>query len=232
MSEKTVHILDAGTLGYGEALSLQRRLVAGKKAGDTRDFLILVEHPPVVTLGRAAAEAHLRVPREVLVARGVQVYDVDRGGDVTYHGPGQLVGYPIIDLKQADLRLHRFLRLIESVLIGVAGELGVSAGQRPNLAGVWTAGGKIAAIGIAVSRWITCHGFALNVKRCITGFELIIPCGLCREAVTSLEELRGESLEMPRVRGMTAAAFARAMGRRAVTFPLQDVAGVAAEPAL
>jgi len=212
MREKTIHIFNAGKMPYAEALALQKRLLAAKKAGDQRDFLVLVEHPPVVTLGRAADEANLRLPRGTLAARGVEVYDIERGGDVTFHGPGQLVGYPIVDLKRAGLGVHGFLRLVESTLIDAAGVVGVAARRRPGLTGVWTDRGKVAAVGIAVSRWITWHGFALNVKH-VSGFDLIIPCGLADEAVTSLEEVRGEDIAMPRMRETVAGAFARALAR-------------------
>lgn len=217
MSDNTLHVLETGTVAYAQARRLQKRLLAAKKGGDRRDFLILLEHPPVVTLGRGAAESNLKVPREALPARGVEVYDVERGGDVTYHGPGQLVGYPIVDLKRAGLGVHEFLRLLESALIDAAGELGVEAARRPGLTGVWTPKGKIAAIGIAVSRWISYHGFALNVKRGISGWEFIIPCGLAGKRVTSLEDILDDTLEMADVREIVTAALARALaGRRVV----------------
>lgn len=217
MSENTLHVLDAGTVAYDRARRLQKRLLAAKKAGDARDFLVLLEHPPVVTLGRGAAESNLKVPREALAARGVEVYDIERGGDVTYHGPGQLVGYPIVDLKRAGLDVHEFLRLLESALISAAGDLGVEADRRPGLTGVWTSKGKVAAIGVAVSRWISYHGFALNVKRGISGWEFIVPCGLAGESVTSLEDILDDVLDMAAVREIVTAALAHALaGRRVV----------------
>ncbi|MCD6404611.1 MAG: lipoyl(octanoyl) transferase LipB [Planctomycetes bacterium] len=216
MTEKKIHVLDVGRMPYAEALDLQKRLVAAKKSGDERDFLILVEHPGVVTVGRRGNESHIRLPREALAARGVEVYDIERGGDVTYHGPGQVVGYPIIDLKHAGLDVHSYLRLIETAVIEALRAFHVESYTREGLTGVWTRLGKVAAIGIAVSRWITYHGFAVNVLRGITGFDLIVPCGLTTERVTSIEDVCGSPVEMKDARRELTAAFARALGAEAV----------------
>lgn len=201
---------------YGEAQALQKRLVEAKKAGDERDFLMFVEHPPVVTVGRRGSERHLKLPREALAARGVEVYDIARGGDVTYHGPGQVVGYPIIDLKCSSLDIHSYLRLVENALIDALKTFDISAYRREGLTGVWTDAGKVAAIGIAVSRWITYHGFAVNVKKDTRGFDLIVPCGLASERVTSMEEVAGRPVEAEDVKQTIALSVARALGAEAV----------------
>ncbi len=217
MTEKTIHVLDVGRMPYAETLDLQKRLVAAKKSGDERDFLILVEHPGVITVGRRGSEGHIKLPREALAARGVDVYDIERGGDVTYHGPGQVVGYPIIHLKRAGLDVHSYLRLIEAAIIETLEAFHVESYAREGLTGVWTRLGKVAAIGIAVSRWITYHGFAVNVLRGITGFDLIVPCGLAAERVTSIEDVCDCPVGMDDARRELTAALAGALGAEAVT---------------
>ncbi len=188
-------VLDAGTLRYGEALALQRRAVEEVKAGGA-DRLILVEHPPVVTLGRRAREEHVLVSREALAARGVEAFEIERGGDVTYHGPGQLVGYPVIDIRRRGIGLDAYLRLLEAALIDAVGTFGIDARRRKGLTGVWADAGKIAAIGVAVTRWVTYHGFALNVSTDLSAFDLIVPCGLAGETVTSMEKTLGRAVDM------------------------------------
>lgn len=209
MGKSGITVMDLGLLGYGEALSFQRRAVADRKAGRAGDRLILVEHPPVVTLGRLADEANIRLPREALLARGVEVYDVERGGDVTYHGPGQLVGYPIIDLKRAGLGVHEYLRLLEETIIETAAGFAIEAFTRKGLTGVWTCQGKLAAIGVAVSRWISYHGFALNVETDLAGFDSIVPCGLAGERVTSMRRILGRPVDMAAVKRAVADILAR-----------------------
>jgi lipoate-protein ligase B len=180
-------IADLGRRAYGEVLSLQRGLCRRRVAGEIiDDILLLVEHPPVVTLGRGTHAASLPVSAESLRARGVEVYEVERGGDVTWHGPGQLVGYPIVDLKHHREDLHWYLRELEGALIDALGVLGVAAERRPGLTGVWTGGRKIASIGIHVKQWVTFHGFALNVTSDLAGFGLIVPCGIQGVTMTSV----------------------------------------------
>jgi len=198
---------------YAEALALQRSLVDGKKAGDATDYLVLVEHPPVVTLGRKAEEGHLVVPREALAARGIDVADIERGGDVTYHGPGQLVGYPIVDIKQRGIALDKYLRLLEEALIETLLAFGVEGSRRKGLTGVWTAQGKVAAIGVAVTRWITFHGFALNVNIDPAEFGVIVPCGLAGEKVTSMRAVLGRPVDMNEVKRVVADALEKALAK-------------------
>jgi lipoyl(octanoyl) transferase len=180
-----------GLVPYGDALERQRALAEERLAGRLgRDALLLLEHPPVVTLGRGTRPASLPLAPDLLRRRGVEVFEIERGGDVTYHGPGQLVGYPIFDLAGAGLRrdLHWFLRQLEGTLISALGRLGVPAERRAGYTGVWTAGGarKIASIGIHVRQWVTWHGFALNVTTDLTPFDLIVPCGIPDVVMTSV----------------------------------------------
>lgn len=195
-----VHILSPGRVSYREGLALQQRIVAARKAGQIADTLLLLEHPPVLTLGRNARREHVLASDELLHAKGVELYEVNRGGDVTYHGPGQLVGYPIMDLR-GDLPGKRgphlgpvdFVRMLEEVLIRTCGEFRVLTERVPGFTGVWTiangsaAASKIAAIGVHVSQAVTSHGFALNVTTDLRDFEWIVPCGLRDKGVTSLE---------------------------------------------
>jgi len=151
--------------------------------------LILLEHLPVITIGRKGGEGHLRVSEEDLKARGIALERVDRGGDITYHGPGQLVGYPILDLREWERDIHLYLYWLEEVLIGVCQEKGIRAGRLEGLTGVWAGDRKVAAIGVRVSKWVSSHGFALNVSCDLTPFSYIVPCGIREKRVTSLQEL-------------------------------------------
>jgi lipoate-protein ligase B len=187
-----VRVEDLGRLPYGDALARQQELLEARRRGETGDLLLLLEHPPVVTLGRSAREENLRVPRERLRAQGVALFEVARGGDVTWHGPGQLVGYPIIDLAaRGACDLHAYLRDLEAVLCAALAALGVPARTRARMTGVFAAGGpadpprKIASIGVGVRGWVTWHGFALNVDCDLAGFECIVPCGLAGVEMTS-----------------------------------------------
>jgi lipoate-protein ligase B len=174
-------------MAYGEALELQRRLAQARidKVID-RDLLLLVEHPPVITLGRGFRAGSLSTPREYLAARGVEVFEIERGGDVTFHGPGQLVGYPIFDLNEHRLDLHWFLRRLEEALIVSLAEFGIRGDRRESYTGVWTSGRKIASIGIHVKQWVTWHGFALNVTTDLSYFDLMVPCGIPDVVMTSI----------------------------------------------
>ena len=189
MSQRRVQLVEAGRVPYHRALGWQRTLAQARIDGRLEeDLLLLLEHPAVVTLGRTAQEAH------VLRAEGLEVVEVERGGDVTFHGPGQLVGYPIFDLRGLPYRqdLHWYLRTLEQALILALAELGVSAGRKPGYTGVWTVGGrKIASIGVHVKQWVTWHGFALNVTTDLTQFERIVPCGIPGVEMTSVERERG-----------------------------------------
>jgi lipoyl(octanoyl) transferase len=166
-------------------------LVADRQAGRIDDTLLLVEHPPVLTVGVRGdgGRSHILATAATLSARGMQVYETGRGGDVTYHGPGQVVGYPIVDLKPDRCDVHRYVRDLEEVLIRVAADLGIETGRVPGLTGVWAGREKLAAIGVRISRWVTSHGFALNVTTDLRDFDLIVPCGIADRGVTSLERL-------------------------------------------
>ncbi len=192
-------IHDLGHRPYAEVLELQRDLCRRRAAGEVADdLLLLVEHEPVVTLGRGTSPSGVRLDPKEMERRGVGVFDVERGGDVTYHGPGQLVGYPILDLRRHRQDLHWYLRQLEDALMQALGTLGVEAGRNPGLTGVWTAGRKIASIGIHVKQWVTFHGFALNVTTDLAYFDLIVPCGIENVVMTSVAEelLRSDADEL------------------------------------
>jgi lipoyl(octanoyl) transferase len=180
---RVLDVVWLGRVPYGDALELQRRLALDRIAGRMpNDRLLLLEHPPVVTLGRTSDAAH------VLRPEGVDLFEVERGGDVTYHGPGQLVGYPILDLTGYRQDLHWYLRTLEQALIEALASLGIGAERHPGFTGVWTAGGKrkIASIGVHVKQWVTWHGFALNVTTDLTAFDRIVPCGIAGVEMTSV----------------------------------------------
>lgn len=188
--ELTVYQL--ATVGYDEAFAAQRRLVdalALSQADEGR--LILLEHPPVLTIGRSGTSANILVPAEKLAAAGVTVRETNRGGDVTYHGPGQIVGYPILPLVYHGKDVHAYLRRLEGVLIGTLACFGIPSERREGYTGVWTAQGKIASIGVAISRWVTWHGFALNVSPNLAHFGLIHPCGLVGVRIASMQSILG-----------------------------------------
>jgi len=186
-----------GLVPYAEALALQKQLVEERRHGGIGDVLLLVEHPHVLTLGVRGdgGRSHILAAPEILQSRGVEVYETGRGGDITYHGPGQIVGYPIIDLKPDRCDVHRYVRDIEDVLIRVAADYGVTAERLAGLTGVWVGGEKVAAIGVRIARWITSHGFALNVTTDLDYFNLIVPCGIADRGVTSLSKLLGKPLD-------------------------------------
>lgn len=211
-----------GRLSYDEGLKLQAELVEQRRAGSIPDTLLLLEHPPVITLGvkTRLGPKHIVATPEQLSDEGVTVHETGRGGDVTYHGPGQLVGYPILDLAAPhDLRkdVHHYVRDIEEVLIQTAASFGIEARRVAGLTGVWVGPEgreeKLAAIGIRISRWITSHGFALNVSTNLHHFTLIVPCGIVDRGVTSLEKLLGRPVSMAEAEDATAAAFARVFAR-------------------
>jgi lipoyl(octanoyl) transferase len=233
------HLLNLGRIPYAEALEVQQRVIAARKQNLIGDTLLLLEHPPVITLGRNASRSNVLASDEFLARRGVELHEVNRGGDVTYHGPGQLVGYPILDLR-GDFPGKRgphlgpvdFVRLLEEVLIRTCAEFGVMAKRIPKCTGVWTfAGGndsggssglpeipekKIAAIGVHISQGVTSHGFALNVTTDLRDFEWIVPCGITDRGVTSLELEADSTMEpsMDRALNATARSFGRVFGRQ------------------
>ena len=202
-------------VAYPEAIALQDALVAARRAGDVPDTLLLLEHPPVVTLGRSAHAANLLQSREVLEARGVALHESGRGGDVTYHGPGQLVGWPVVALRGAERDAHAWLRALEEALLRTVGGFGIHAWREAGLTGVWTEQGKIAAIGVRLAHgWITAHGFALNVAADLSGFSAIVPCGIPGRAVASLAGFGVGPLALPEVGRIVAGHLAEVLGRR------------------
>jgi lipoyl(octanoyl) transferase len=204
---KTGFIVDLGLVEYGAAWELQRRIVAARKAGAVPDVLLLCRHPHVITLGRNGKLANLRASDHVLRQMGVTFFETDRGGDITYHGPGQLVGYPILDLKPDRCDVHRYVRDLEEVLIRTAGDYGMTAQRIEGLTGVWIGEEKLAAIGVRIARWVTSHGFALNVTTDLEYFNLIVPCGIVGRGVTSLERLVGGPVNRHEVEARLIAHF-------------------------
>jgi len=190
-----------GVVAYAEALTLQKQLVEDRREGRIGDVLLLVEHPHVLTLGVRGdgGRSHILASDDLLASRGVEVFETGRGGDITYHGPGQIVGYPIIDLKPDRCDVHRYVRDLEEVLIRVAADYGIDADRIKGLTGVWVRGEKVAAIGVRIARWITSHGFALNVTTDLDYFGLIVPCGIGDRGVTSLSRLLGRRVDRAEV---------------------------------
>jgi lipoyl(octanoyl) transferase len=204
-----------GLVGYDEALALQRELVEERRAGRTPDLLLLLEHPPVITLGvrTESSRAHVVATDERLAQLGIAIHQTGRGGDVTYHGPGQIVGYPILDLRPDRCDVHRYVRDLEEVMIRTCADYGVSAGRVAGLTGTWIGAEKIGAIGIRISRWITSHGFAFNVRTDLGHFRLIVPCGIPDRGVTSLEKAAGRSIPMGEVENTIVRRFAEVFDR-------------------
>jgi lipoyl(octanoyl) transferase len=205
-----------GRVPYAESLELQRRLVEDRKAERIGDVLLLLEHPHVLTLGvrTGGGRGHILVPDERLASLGVDVFEAGRGGDITYHGPGQLVGYPIINLKPDRCDVHRYVRDIEDVLIRTAADFGIQAWRVDGLTGVWAAGDdKLASIGVRISRWVTSHGFALNVTTDLDYFRLIVPCGIADRGVTSMATLLNRPVAMAEVESRLIGHFCTVFGR-------------------
>lgn len=189
-----------GTVPYGDGLQLQNDLVVRRRAGDIPDTLLLLEHPHVITLGTSAHRENILIDEQQGALLGIEIFDSGRGGDVTYHGPGQLVGYPILDLKPDRCDLHRYVRDLEEVLIRALATFGIAAGRKEGLTGAWVGDEKIAAIGVRVSSgWITSHGFALNVATNLAFFGSIVPCGITQYGVTSMARLLDTLPEMSSV---------------------------------
>ncbi|WP_184215858.1 lipoyl(octanoyl) transferase LipB [Granulicella aggregans] len=224
-----IHLVHLGRISYAEGLRAQERVVAARKTGAIGDALLLMEHPPVLTLGRNSGRGNVLASDGELAQRGVELYDTNRGGDVTYHGPGQLVGYPIFDLrgdlpgkKGPHLGPVDFVRLLEEVLIRACGEFGVMAQRVAKRTGVWTVAGgsvlekKIAAIGVHVSQGVTSHGFALNVTTDLRDFQWIVPCGISDREVTSLELEADRVPSMEEAGNAVAKSFGRVFGRQVV----------------
>jgi len=206
-----IALVDLGRIGYEAAFELQRELVERRKRGEIPDQLLIVEHPHVITMGRNAHAENLLASPEILERAGVELHSTDRGGDVTYHGPGQIVGYPIFDLREWRRDVVAYLRALEQVLIDALKDFGISAGRKQGATGAWVGDAKIAAIGVHISRWVASHGFALNVDTDLNYFKYIVPCGLM-QPVTSMRAL-GSDASRQEVVAAIAAAFARVFGR-------------------
>lgn len=215
---RELQIRRLGIVPYGEAQSLQRTLVEDRKAGRIPDTLLLLEHPPVITLGVQGdgGRSHIMAPVDRLAELDIEVHEAGRGGDVTFHGPGQVVGYPIVDLKPDRCDVRRYVRDIEEVMIRTCADYGVEAGRIRGLTGTWVEGAKIGAIGVKISRWVTSHGFAFNVNTDLSSFGLIVPCGISDHGVTSLAALIGHPLDLDGVQDRLAANFSAVFERDVV----------------
>jgi lipoyl(octanoyl) transferase len=229
---REVVVRSLGVVPYGDALALQRRLVEERKAGVIPDTLLLLQHPHVLTLGVKGdgGRGHILAPADRLAALGVEVFETGRGGDVTYHGPGQLVAYPILDLDPDRRDVHRYVRDLEEVMIRVAASFGVEAGRIAGKSGAWVrvpgpdggtgglaAPAKIGALGVRISRWVTSHGLALNVWTDLEYFQLIVPCGIADLGVTSLEREIGVRLPMSDIEARFVHFFGQVFDRRIVS---------------
>jgi lipoyl(octanoyl) transferase len=198
-------MVSLGLIGWAEADALQKRVVAARKAGAVGDVLLLCEHPHTITLGRSGKAEHLLAGENVLRQKGVEFHATDRGGDITYHGPGQLVGYPIVHLAAIKRDVGWYVRMLEEAMIRASAEFGITAVREPGKTGIWVAGQtnaapeKLAAIGVHLSRWVTSHGFAYNVATDLRYFDLIVPCGIAERRATSLEKLLGGTFRVSEV---------------------------------
>ena len=207
MANRIVKLVDLLRMSYGEALEIQREYLMRRIGGETGDTLILVEHEPVITLGKSADARHILYSRENLEKKGVEVYEIERGGDVTYHGPGQQVGYPILNIRELGLSLGGYLRLLEETMIASLEKFGLEARRIEGLTGVFVGGAKVVAIGIAVKRWVTYHGFAFNVNPDLRHFGLIVPCGILDHPVGSLSSALGFKKSLGDLRPHLLSAF-------------------------
>ena len=231
-------VADLGVLPFLDALELQREVARARISGAiAEDVLLLVEHPPVMTLGRSTKAQHLVTPAAVLAERGVELHEVERGGDVTFHGPGQLVGYPVVDLKRHRRDLHWYLRQVEEALIRGLAEVGVRGERNPGYTGVWVGGSdaplrKLASIGVHARDWVTWHGFALNVTTDLSYFDLIVPCGISGVTMTSVSaELAPAPCDPRQVREAVVRGFAEVFALDPVAVPPAPIAALAAATA-
>ncbi len=204
---RVLYYINIGVIPYTEAWELQRNIFEKRKEGKLSDVLLLLEHPHTYTLGKVAKREHLLLTDEQLVEREISVFDIDRGGDITYHGPGQIVGYPIISLNEWNKDSHKYLRMLEQTLIDVLGEYEIIAGRKEQLTGAWVKERKIAAIGIKISSWITMHGFALNVNTDLELFNGIVPCGIRDKDVTSMSLETGGVVSIQKVKDSLISKF-------------------------
>lgn len=199
-----------GRIDYKEALEIQRQLLCLRQNNEIDDIMLLLEHPPVLTVGRKGEHSNILIPQHIMESEKVSVYEVERGGDVTYHGPGQIVGYPILDLNNHFKDVHSFVKRIEEVFIELLKEeYGITAGRDPKYIGVWVGDEKITAIGFTIKRWVTMHGFAFNVNTNLEHFRWINPCGITEKGVTSLQKLLGYELDINKVMEQVIKYFCR-----------------------
>lgn len=227
MTDRVLLVENLGRRPYGEVLELQRQVAAERIAGTRPDTLLLVEHDPVVTLGRSTKAGNLLADAKLLAARGVELFEIERGGDVTFHGPGQLVGYPIIDLTQHRQDLHWYLRQLEQVLIDALATYGIEGGRKEKYTGVWVGDRKIASIGVHARSWVTWHGFALNVSTDLSYFDLMVPCGIPDVTMTSIERELRRAVALDEVSSVVAGEFARSFElaqRPAFASPIRSTA--------
>jgi lipoyl(octanoyl) transferase len=215
MTQPPLVVSRLGRVPYARGLEIQAALVAERQAQRVPDHLLLLEHDPVFTLGRNARRENVLFPAEALRARGFEVFETGRGGDVTYHGPGQVVGYPILDLAPDRCDVHRYVRDLEEVMIRTCADYGVPAGRVEGLTGTWVGHDKIGAIGVRIARWVTSHGFAFNVATDLSAFDLIVPCGIRGRGVTSLERLLGRPVPLNEAMDRLAGHLGTVFGREA-----------------
>lgn len=235
-----LRVVDVGVVPYGQALDVQLRLVEARRLGEIPDTLLFVEHPPVVTLGRAAKATSLLTPKDHLAKQGVELFEITRGGDVTFHGPGQVVGYPIIDLnarfdsvhRKRGRDLHQYLRDLEEVLLQTLAAFGLKGERQAGFTGAWVNNRKIVAIGVAVKHWISYHGFAFNVNVDLNYFNLIVPCGLAGKEVTSLERELGRPVSMEETKANLSKAFAQVFEKEIVSKAGEELAERVKSPSL
>lgn len=213
---RKLEVYRLGRIDYSTAHDLQKRLVQARIQNLIPDTLLLLEHNPVITLGRSARPEHLLHDRDVLQAQGIQVFDIGRGGDVTYHGPGQLVAYPIIDLKPNQRDVRKYVWCLEEVIIRIAASFGLNAVRIQGLNGGWIGDRKIGAIGVRITKWVTMHGFSFNVTTDLNAFETIVPCGIPNKEVTSLERELGRAVDMDTIIRMAAEQTATVLSRHLI----------------
>lgn len=212
MSTRRLAIYHLGRIGYTEALALQERLAEAREAQEIDDTLLLLEHDPVITLGRGTKQGNVLASQEMLAAQGVALHETGRGGDVTYHGPGQLVGYPIVDLNPDRRDVRRYVNMLEETMIRMAATYDLQASRIPGLNGTWIDNRKLGAVGVRIRRWITMHGFAFNVTTRLQAFELIVPCGIPDKQVTSLEHELKRDVTLDEVQTLTGRVFSEVFG--------------------
>jgi lipoyl(octanoyl) transferase len=220
-------VTDLGLIGWAEAYALQQRVVAARKAGAIEDVFLFCEHPHVITLGRSANRTNLLASEHVLKQKGVELHETNRGGDVTYHGPGQVVGYPVLNLSQIKRDVGWYVRTLEEVMIRASADFGVKAFRVPGKTGIWVKAGdseeKLAAIGVHISRWVTSHGFAFNVSTDLRYFNLIVPCGIADRKATSLEKLLGRSVSLDEVKPNLTSHFGELFSQKAAAISREEL---------